>query len=191
MRAIWQGTDSYLLVSTKRLNLREKYYAYKMRTFARICDKFASEHYAIGELVERNLRMFGLKKPIKQFRTPVSKRLKIERDTFPDRFIILYYYPKGSKFRAWLYGYDLYQEARERFRGDKRVIFLTVKGKSDMRYIYPLVDFMIRPNRHDGYPRMVTECEMNGIPYYWSAEKPNFHKMITEIRREYNNKFVK
>ena len=188
MRAIWQGTDSYLLVSTNRLNLREKYYAYKMRIFARLVDKFASEHYAIGGLVERNLKAFGMKKPIVQFKTPINESLRVKRNPVDDKFLVLYYIPSRSKFREWLYGYDIYLEARSQLR-DSKVRFIVVHGKHDMKAVYRIADFMIRPNRHDGIPRMVSECQMNGIPYYWSDENPNLHDMLVGINIAYAEKF--
>jgi hypothetical protein len=97
-----------------------------------------------------------------------------------DGFNILYYRGLGGnqKFKDWVYGYDIYKRMRYVF---PEVTFVEVNGDDDLSKIYPLVDFYLRPNRHDGNPRMVMECEYLGIPYYWSKENPDGLEIIKEI----------
>ena len=78
-----------------------------------------------------------------------------------------------------LAGYDIYLILRYALSG--LVNWIVVNGSSDMSKIYPIVDFYLRPNRHDGMPCMVRECLENLIPYYWSFEKPDIQLAIKKI----------
>jgi hypothetical protein len=178
MKSIWQGSDSLLLVSMpKELTLNEKYYAIKFRLFARLCDRFAVEHYANGELVEKNLRKFGLKKPITQHQSPLKygKLPKIEHEGFN----VLFYKPKYTEFRAWIYGFDIFDTIKEWCPG---VNFIEVNGNHDLSKIYPITDLLIRPNRHDGNSRMVRECQLNDIPCLYTIENPNVYWFIEKVK---------
>lgn len=181
MKTVWQGTDSLLLVKfPKELTWKDYIYAIKLRIFARFCDKFAVMHYCCGKLPMSNLRKFGMKKPLVDFKTPLDQSLKV--DKIPHTaFNILYYFPERTKLREWIYGWNIFEEVRYYFEDDDRIQFIIVDGSDDMKEIYPYIDLMIRPNRHDGYPRMVAECEMNDIPYYWSNENPKLLDIIDKI----------
>jgi hypothetical protein len=52
--------------------------------------------------------------------------------------------------------------------------------------IYPLIDFYLRPNRHDGDPRMVRECIENGIPYYHSKSDPSVNDAIIKLKKVFS-----
>lgn len=189
MRTIWQGTDSLLLVKLpKQLTLIERYYAIKLRLFASLCDKFATEHYCCGILVADNLKMFGMKKKLVMFQTPIDQSLKVEK--IPHwGFNVLYYFPKKvTDFRKWIYGYDIFIRLKESI---PNAIFIVADGTKDMREIYPIVDLLIRPNRHDGDSRMVRECELNDIPHIYTLENPSFEYFKTQIEYEINNKINK
>ena len=60
---------------------------------------------------------------------------------------------------------------------------IEINGNDDMELIYPIIDFYARPNRHDGNPRMIRECQINNIPYYHSYSDPN----LTDLINEQNN----
>ena len=183
MKAIWQGTDSLLLIRMpKQLMLLDKYYVLKLRLFARIVDKFVTQHYCCGELTRKNLKEFGMKKPLIDYRTPIDQSLKVSKIPH-DTFNILYYFPKRTKFREWLYGWDIFSKVRSHFETNDGIRFIIVSGKDDMKNVYPYIDLMIRPNRHDGFPRMVGECELNDIPYYWSNENPKILEIVNLINK--------
>ena len=84
-------------------------------------------------------------------------------------FTILYYAPKRSrnmKFKRWVYGLDIIDRLKQ-IDFSFNVRWIEVDGTQDMCSIYPSVDCMVRPSRHDGNPRMVMECKLLEIPYYW------------------------
>ena len=184
MKIIWQGTDSlYLVAFPKQVRRIKIFYVLGLRIFAKFMDVFAQEHYVCGELTESNIRRFGLKKPIKRFNDVVYYSEKFEKIPHTD-FNIIYYYPMASDnaFNRWLYGYDIYLKLKEKW--DIHLI----DGKQDMSKIYPVTDLLIRPNRHDGQPRMIDECAVNDIPYIWTNTNPDaayFNEKITEYEIRY------
>lgn len=183
MKAIWTGTDSLFLVRfPKQLKKTKIFYVLALRLFARITDFFAQEHYSCGELVENNLRKFGMKKKIAQFEDILWYPDKIEKKPH-EGINVLYYYPKkDTKFNRWLYGKDVFEKIR--FYVDRyceNVNFIVVDGTANMKEIYPIVDILIRPNRHDGHPRMVDECSLNGIKVFSTKENPYFAEFFEKI----------
>ena len=106
-------------------------------------------------------------------------------DNLPlDFFNILYYFPIGGdmEFHKWLYGWDVAETVQNRLI-DRNVRFMIVNGNNDMKYVYPYVDFYLRPNRHDGPSRMRMECDINDIPYYWTQKDPSVEDAIKEIEK--------
>jgi hypothetical protein len=61
--------------------------------------------------------------------------------------------------------------------------FIKVDGSQDMSKIYPITDFYLRPNRHDGSSRMIRECEINEIPYYHSTKKPDIFDITVKLKQ--------
>ena len=124
----------------------------------------------------------NFKKPFKVLVDPPlypNKIKKIEHDDFN----VLFYLPvtKNQKFTDWVYGDDIARNVMSRYGDDTSVFFIYVFGNDDMNRIYPEIDFYLRPNRHDGNPRMIMECEINRIPYYWSKENPDIDEIIKQI----------
>jgi hypothetical protein len=151
------------------------------RLFAKLSDKMTSKHLYRGELVRRNLINFGMKKPLAPFDRPVDLSKKVKRINH-DGFNIVYYIPKPiTKLRKWIYGYDIYFDIKKRFEG--RANFIVCNPKMEVRHIYEIADLLIRPNRHDGSPRMIKECIMNNIPAIYSLEKPELSHFIYVIEK--------
>lgn len=183
MKAIWTGTDALFLVKIpKQTYLVDKYYALKLRLWGRLVDYFAKEHYACGEIVARDLKQFGMKKKIKLFVNPILYPIKIKKKTH-EAFNILYYcYKKESRFNRWIYGYDIFEYLKSTIeKSYDNVNFIMVDGNSDMNEIYSITDLLIRPNRHDGEPRMVIECNLNEIPVIATKENPDKEYFLNEI----------
>jgi len=80
---------------------------------------------------------------------------------------------------------DIIDYLKKRFTD---INFIRLDGGKDMSKIYPITDFMIRPNRHDGYPRIVDECEIQNISYYWSYKNPNIDALVKVIKDEVQRK---
>ncbi len=184
MKVIWTGSDSlFLIMYPPGTRFRFRLKIFVMRRFTKILDYFAEEHYVDSPNLKDNLLKFGIKKPIKivpdnlKYSTPVKKKKHND-------FNILYYYPshrkKNVEFVKWLYGYDIYSKIKQRLHG---VNWIVVDGKQDMSKIFPIIDFYLRPNRHDGASRLRQECELNNIPYYWTQSNPSVNDAIEEINK--------
>ena len=183
MKLMWTGSD--VLFATKFLKHSKKskwFYMAGMRLFAKIADIFVQQHYVVSEHLIPELSPLKLKKPIYVLVDPplhIHKYPKIEHKGLN----FLYYRPKGSNqpFLDWVYGYDIYKQF-QRTLSDMNINWFVVDGTDDLSKLYPLIDFYIRPNRHDGNPRMIMECEINNIPYYWSKSNPNLNDMLNECK---------
>jgi len=190
MKLIWTGTDSLLLRKfPKQMRFIEYWYVIKIRLFARWADRKVQAHYYCGDLVKSNLRDFGMKKPIEKFIDPVQYSRKLEKISH-EGFNILYYYPwNHTPFKDWIYGYDIYRDLKQRFEDThKDINFIYVFGSTNMRDIFPMIDLYIRPNRHDGHPRLIDECIIQDIPYLHTFENPDLQHFIINIKQLYEAK---
>lgn len=181
MKLFWQGTDSLMLNDYSMRKWKKRPYWWVFRRLVRMLDLFIEEHYCDSENVAENVRRFGTKRPIKVRPDDIDMRVyeKIPHDTFT----VLYYFPTGhdQSFMRWLYGKDIFDEVVSAL---PKLRYVVVNGKNDMQYVYPYVDFYLRPNRHDGASRMRQECELNNIPYYWTQKDPSIGDAIKAVKDE-------
>ncbi|MDH5570385.1 MAG: hypothetical protein OEY89_01390 [Gammaproteobacteria bacterium] len=184
MKLQWTGSDvlfaTRLIGGIKFPTKKSKYIYFAFMTiFAKVADFFIQEHYVVSEHLINELKPLKLKKRISVLVDPplYTKKYKKEKHR---QFTVLYYRGIGSNqiFKDWVYGYDIFRTLKRRMN---HLNYIIVDGSQDMSKIYPLVDFYVRPNRHDGEPRMIMECENNNIPYYWSKENPNISDIINKI----------
>lgn len=189
-KLIWTGSDtlfaSRFVGGQKFPTLKKKYpYFWAMTVFAKIADIFVQEHYVVSEHLIKRLEPLKLKKPIKVLVDPPKPVEKLKMVSH-EGFNILYYCPiqKNYKFFDWCYGIDIFHRVKWRFSDNKDVNFFYITGEHDMDKVYPYVDFYLRPNRSDGEPRMVMECEALGIPYYWTKENPSYRGAVQKINNE-------
>lgn len=160
MDLLWTGTDCLFMHKYPGGLYNIKVFI--MRLLVKILDRwFIERNYVIAEHLKEELK---LRKPVFTYTPPME--LKVYPKIKHEGFNILYYCPKtnNQKFTNWLYGYDRFLKYKEVTNYN----FIVVDGSQDMSKIYPIVDFYYRPNRHDGSPYMIRECEYNNIPYYWS-----------------------
>jgi len=183
MKPLWTGSDVLFLNKYPPSRKIKYVYMFFYRIFARMLDKFAECHYVVSEHLIPELKQFGMKKPIKVLADPPLFTKKVKKIVHPD-FNVIYYRPKTNNqvYADWVYGYDIIKEVEKEFEGTN-VHFCELDGNQDMNYVYAEADFYLRPNRHDGNPRMVMECAINGIPYYWSYENPDKGQIIKEIKK--------
>ncbi|KKM64873.1 hypothetical protein LCGC14_1496960 [marine sediment metagenome] len=177
MKLSWTGTDVLMLNNRRKRKLLKRPYWIAFRLLVKFLDMTIIEgHLTNCELLKKELIEFGFKKPIEIQLTPLKHNEKYKK-TPHETFNVLYYAPEQSdqKFIDWLYGLDLIRRLEKQY--SHPVQFVSVDGKDDMERIYPKIDMYIRPNRHDGFSRMVRECEIQEIPYYWSQENPVYYKM--------------
>jgi len=184
--AFFQGTDA-LLISRWNFPCRpyKRLYQIWMRIKIKLLNPFINEYWVDHSGLERELRKAGITKIVKLrpdelwYPEPIKKIKHKE-------FNILYYYPGdrgNAKLWRWVYGYDIYLELKQKL---KNVHWIVVNGTADMMEVLPVIDFYLRPNRHDGASRLRQECEINNIPYYWTREKPNISEIIKQIEKAKN-----
>lgn len=183
MKIIWQGSDSLLLVRfPPQLTWRDYIYAIKLRIIAKIVDRVAQAHYSCGPLVTRNLKRFGVRKPIVYYEDSINTTPIVKKSH--EGFNVLYYFPKErTKFREWIYGWDVFCAIRDKL---PYINFIIVDGTHNMNEVYPIVDLMIRPCNHDGHSRMIRECILHHIPYAYTMENPDTDLFILEILDDYD-----
>lgn len=189
MKIIWTGTDSLMLLDVSRRNLKNKIRWKLFRLYIRLLEWYVQEHIAVSEGVANNLREFGIKKSIIVKRSDIRYSSPVKK--LPHKkFTILYYYPRNKvekEFKDWLYGRDIINDIKLMF---PNLNYIEVNGYRDMNNIYDRVDFYIRPNRHDGHSKMIEECKINNIPYYWSTSNPDCTKIMNCIIDELNKKIL-
>lgn len=179
MKMLWQGSDTLFLVKYPPSRRIKYVYMFCFRLFARFVDFFVQEHVCLHKLMKFHLIEFGMKKPITIHPRILKHENRVQKKPHRE-FNILYYLPKTTAnppFTKWVYGYDIFKTLKETI---KNVNWIIVDGTMDMNEIYPIIDFYLRPTRHDGPARMRLECEVNNIPYYWSQQEPD----VIEARKE-------
>ena len=185
MKLLWTGSDVLFAKIWKALKHSKKtkiIYMLGVWVFAKIADKFVECHYVVSKRLIPELVSLKLKKPIGVLIDPPKYIVKYNKKKHDD-FNVLYYRGLGGNmpFKNWVYGYDIFKELKEKL---PKINFIEVNGEENMSKIYPITDFYIRPNRHDGEPRMIMECEINDIPYYWSEDgKPDIDEIIKQISK--------
>ena len=185
-KLLWTGSDALYatrFIGGSKFPSRKIKYIYFLgyTIFAKIADLFVQSHYVVSEHMINVLKPLKLKKPIEVLIDPPQDVKHIEK--VPHKgFNILYYIPisKNRPFTEWCYGYDVFCDVMDYFNNNNSIRFYVVDGKSPID-IYRLTDLYLRPNRSDGAPRMIMECEQLGIPFYWSKKNPNKEDIINFI----------
>lgn len=172
-----------MMVDVSRRSFRHRVYWRVARMAVRLIDFFVQCHIVNSRQVHQNLNAFGIKKPVEYMITPVKYASPFPKQKH-DGFNVLYYFPDWANdgFSKWLYGYDIFMKLKENIQLPG-INFIVVNGDSDMTEIYPITDFYLRCNRHDGNSRMIRECDIQNILYYWSSKDPSetgaAHSIIT------------
>lgn len=180
MNLTWTGSDVLYCTRYPKHSKKSKYlYMFGMRVFARLADIFCQKHIVVSEHLIEELKPLKLKKPIEVRENPVMYG-KVRKKKH-NGFNILYYRGIGSnqKFKDWVYGYDLIKK----LKAEHDVNIIEANGHLNMDLVYPIIDFMIRPNRHDGNPRMIRECKINDIPFYHTYKDPSYADMVSAIKK--------
>jgi len=170
----WLGTDALTLVENPPTDtvlwwIKLIAYRWKWKIYHRIFDK----HYIVHERLRKHLLDFGIKnEKISVVVDPPLFPGKYKKESH-EGFVIMYYHPPkaclgGETYIRWKYGIDFIEQTKRAFIKIKDIHFLKIDGSTDMEKVYAVTDYMLRPSRHDGMPRMNIECEINKIPYYYS-----------------------
>lgn len=177
-----------MMIDVSRRGLKQKVYWKIARLVVKVMEVFIQCHLVNSRRVYDNLVVFGVKKPIEHILTPLNYSVPIKKQDHPG-FNVLYYFPLWSKdgFTKWLYGYDIFLNIQKNI-GLPDINFIVVSGDSDMKDVYPITDFYLRCNRHDGNSRMVRECDVQDIPYYWTDKDPSEIDATQAIIQAYNDR---
>ena len=179
------GSEVRWLVKTFPSDMRKVPYITWVKVRAWLLRPFVSEWWVDAEHLVDLVRQHN---PKAKTRVVVDE-LKYPK-SFPkekhEGFNVLYYYPAkeyNKSYCRWVYGQDIVCCL---IRWLSEVNFICVDGTQDMSKVYPIVDAYIRPNRGDGTPRIVKECEINDIPYLWTHENPQTQDFYEFIKTEYD-----
>ena len=189
MKILWTGSDvMYMLRYPPFTSIGFKLKIFVMRIMVKLMSPFIQEHYVVSENLKDGLYLFGIKN-VKVDQT-ILLHINIYDKVKHNGINVYYYLPCGknnTKFIEWLYGYDIIQYAMIKF---PEYNWIRLDGSADMSEVFPIMDFYVRPNRHDGRARLRLECEINKIPYYWSQENPDLEKLCETLTQAVDNKNV-
>ena len=184
MKLLFTGSDVLLLNKfPKQLSKRKLSYVLFYRLVVRLAQYCIEENWVGCDHLEPELKQFGMRKQIKIFESPLYYDDKYKKKPHKG-FNVLYYWHKSEdiEWSKWIYGYDIYCQIKQLLKSCRfNINFIECTGECNMSDIYPITDFYLRCNRHDGNPRIVRECKIQDIPYYWSYENPNIYQIITQI----------
>lgn len=184
MKILWTGTDALMINNISQRTTSKKPFWIIVRIIVWFLDKTLLEAHLVNSVaIKADLELFGMTKPIEIMLTPLKYNKPFKKIKH-DGFNVLYYKrPRADMgFRDWLYGIDLIDKLKREMDG--QVTFIEANGKLDMELIFPIVDFCIRPNRHDGNSRLMRECMIQKIPFYWSQTNPDYKQMKYELNKE-------
>ena len=183
----WMGTDSLKLVTYPSGKLIWKVRIFAERLLWRLFEPLIDKHFVVHPRLSKHLIDFGISKE------KISVKVNMSQCTYclnqcerieHEGIYIAYYYPgdRGNRrFKQWVYGLDIIERVIPMFPDIK---FILLDGKQKMCSIYPTLDAYIRPTRHDGFPRIVIECLILDIPYYWDEEfQPSVSKLCAFLEK--------
>jgi hypothetical protein len=183
MKLIFTGSDVQLLNEfPKQLSNKKLPYVLFYREWVRQSLRFVEEIWVVHEHLIPELNKFGITEKIKIVGHPVEHNEKYPKVKHRG-FNVLYYCPdsEDQEWNDWIYGWDMFNKVTIHYQFNKDINFIFSYGEHDMRETYPITDFLLRCNNHDGDARMVQEAKIQDIPYYWSWENPNFEMIIKSI----------
>lgn len=184
----WQGTDALTLVMMPPGKFVWRFRIWGRRLFWRLLwERFGHIVCAENEdaPIVKNLEKFGISRKKMILLTPPVKHPKRFRKKKHEGINILFYWTPGDgsniKFKKWIYGYDILEELKKEY---PTINFIVVNGGQNMSEIFPITDMYIRPTRHDGFPRLIQECRINKIPYFWSNDMNVCANEVSEFINE-------
>jgi hypothetical protein len=187
----WHGTDALKLDTYPPTDQWTWYIRIKLeRILHKIIEPIIREHWVVDEVLTKHLYNFGIPgDKIKVFHAPLNYNQIYKKQPHAG-FNILYYFPRADKnltYKRWKYGKDIFDHTLTH-TNQLHINWIVVDGSQDLSSILPIVDIYVRPSRHDGYPRLVKECELNDIPVYYpfgSGVEPSVQSMLNFIEVEF------
>ena len=179
----WVGTDVLLL---REFPIgRGKLSVFKHRLLYHLTKIFVFENWITAGRLKDEFISCGGKRAVVRYHIRgmlTEKVIKIKHEGIN----IAWYATNSSKAVRWKYGVDLIEKLMLLFYD---VNWIRLDGTLDMKEVYPYLDGYIRPSRHDGRPRLVIECQIQGIPYYYSEDgNPDLEEMSNFVERVIDGK---
>lgn len=172
---VWVGTDVLLL--HRFPPGRGKLSTIKHRLEDQLVNQLVHEHWINGERIRDEFMAVTRRRNVKEIHWLGNNFFanKVKHDTIN----VAYYHPRNDEYSRWVYGIDIIEKVIA--DSDETIFnFIKLDGRRAMSQVYPILDAYIRPTRHDGWPRMIHECQMNNIPFYWSMESLPTNKFVCE-----------
>ncbi len=177
----WLGSDVWLLWAFPYG--RGKFTVMRTRIKHFITKFFVDENWFDSErLLREYTGKFGMRRCTEKHHIRGMFCNKIEKIPHDGALNVAFYWPKNcSDYQCELYGINLIQQLVAFYQ---QVNWIALDGSRDMRKIYPMLDAYIRPTRHDGGSRLIRECRLNEIPFYWSEDgKPDLDAMCKFVEK--------
>lgn len=180
----WVGTDVWLLYAWPPGRGKLSILWHRIKYW--LLDRFVDENWLTSIHLKDEFEEFcnGKKAVVRwHIQGMLTEKLPKKPDS---KISIAYYHPKENTiFQREVYGIDLIERLMPLY---PEVNWIRLDGTKNMREIFPILTAYLRPTRHDGRSRLLAECQIQDIPYYWSGHgQPS----IAEMKRFVDNIILK
>lgn len=184
----WTGTDARTLVEFPP---GKKVWYVRIvlhRVYEALMQWFVHENWVGCPQVFNELDKFGIKTS-HYFEYPprIQHKVKKAENRRWGHNILVQTPPRSSndKYKNWVYGVDIIEGLRSSLNG-QRITIVEANGSKDMLDVYPYIDAYINTKRYaNGVGRIMLECDINDIPYYYNTDgKPKVKEIIDFLMKE-------
>lgn len=167
----WVGSDVLLLRMFPPGRGKLSVLKHRFKTW--LIEPFIDEHWIYGQQLFREFKQVwsSRKAQLRLCRSSIESVARIPSETVN----IAYYHPKDDVFSRWVYGIDLIEKLITLY---PQVNWIKLDGTLNPKYFFQSLNGYLRPSRSDGMSRIVEECKIHSVPYYWSENRePNIAEM--------------
>jgi hypothetical protein len=157
----WIGSDVLLLRMFPPG--RGKLSVLKHRLKVWLTEPFIDEHWVYGNQLFKEFKEVwsDRKAQLRLCRASIDPVVRVPSETVN----VAYYHPRDDIFARWVYGIDFIERLMLLY---PQVNWIKLDGTLNPKYFFQALTGHIRPSRSDGHPRLIEECKVHGIPFYWS-----------------------
>ncbi len=180
------GSEPRWLTCTQPTDIRKLPYLAWVKIRARLLKPFISEWWTDAEYLIPFIKAFYPKAKTRVVKDELKYTVKYRKWVHPI-FCVMYYYPANEynkNYCRWVYGKDIIENLIRLFPD---FYWIRIDGTNDLSKVFPMVDAYIRPNRHDGTPRLIEECKIQEIPYLHTQHDPDTRDFINFLTEQYEN----
>lgn len=167
----WIGSDVLLLRMFPPGRGKLSVVKHRLKTW--LTEPFIDEHWIYGNQLFKEFKEVwsGRKAQRRLCRAPIEAISRVPSSSIN----IAYYHPRDDRFSRWVYGVDLIENLMMLY---PQVNWIKLDGTLNPKYFFQSLSGYLRPSRSDGLPRIVEECKIHSIPFYWSElRNPNLEEM--------------